>query len=199
MESACDLRGAEEKSLAGNVGPSITSEEERMSTFVRRSWRELLAMGVALALTAALLLSAQADARAVVAAKNVVGFEIDTETNASQAVAGGTGTVIVSMLVTNSRTQKPVTGLSNSIAPNAAGITLPSKVFLTDVTVAPGGCKVTPTAFNNHGRGVYSISMVPFVGNVACKWIAGDYVFIIQVKNGAGSVVASGLAKISVP
>ena len=129
-----------------------------MGTLVMKNWRQLLAIGVALGLTAALLFTAQTDAGAAVGAKNVVGFEIETETNASSAVAGGKATVNISMLVTNSRTQKAVTGLGNSIAPNPAGITLPSQVVLKEVNVAPFGCNVTPTAFNKQGRDV-TISM----------------------------------------
>lgn len=170
-----------------------------MDTLVMRNWRQLLAAAVALALTAALLLTAQTNASAVVPAKNVTGFEVDTEVNTGLAVANTDGTAHITFLVTNARTQKPVTGLSGNIPTDAGGITLPAKVVLEFFTVAPGGCSVTPTRFTNYGAGVYRIQVVPNVLAPTCTWKSGDYLYAIHIKNGAGTTVGSDLFKLSVP
>ncbi len=170
-----------------------------MNTIVMRNWRQLLAAGVALTLTAALLLTAQTNASAVVAPKNVTGFEVDTEVNGGLAFANTKGIAHITFLVTNARTQRPVTGLSGDIPTDNGGISLPAKIVLSNLTVGPGGCGVTPTRLSNHGDGVYRIVVIPNVNAPTCTWESGDYLYTLHIKNGAGVVVGSDLFKLSVP
>ena len=46
----------------------------------------------------------------------------------------------------------------------------------------PGGCGVTVTQFVNQGAGLYDIRIVPFVGNPACAWLSGEYVYAVQLE-----------------
>lgn len=170
-----------------------------MNTIVMRNWRQLLAAALALALTAALLLTAQTDAGAAVAPKSVTGFEVDTEINGSFAVANTKGTAHITFLVTNARTQKPATGLSANIPLDNGGITLPAKIAVTYQTVAAGGCGITPTRLTNHGAGVYRIQVVPNAAVPTCTWESGEYTYAVYIKNGAGALVGADLVKLSVP
>ena len=183
-----------------HVQEGTFSERGNMNNFVERSersWRYLLALAVAVGLMAAMLMTAQNEAGAAAVVKNVTGVEVDTEMNRGQAAPAGTGDALVSILVTNSRTQKPLSSLAASIARNNSGITLPARVSFGHLTVPPGGCAITPTEFTNQGDGVYTIRFVPFVGNASCKWLSGDYPYLVIIKNGAGTVIGEGLAKLS--
>ena len=35
---------------------------------------------------------------------------------------------------------------------------------------------------SNHGGGLYGIRIVPFVGNAACTWLSGEYVYAVQLE-----------------
>lgn len=168
-----------------------------MNTLVERSWRHLLALAIAVGLMAAMLITAQNEADAAAVVKNVRGVEVETEMNRGHAAPGGTGDALVSILVTTSRTQKPVSGLAASIARNNSGITLPTRVSFGNLTVPPGGCTITPTQFTNNGNGVYTIRFVPYLANANCKWLSGDYLYLVIVKDAAGKVAGEGLAKLS--
>lgn len=183
-----------------HVQEGTFSERGSMNTFVERSersWRYLLALAVAVGLMAAMLMTAQNEAGAAAVVKNVTGVEVDSEMNRGNAAPAGTGDALVSILVTNSRTQRPLPNLAVSIARNNSGITLPARVSFDDLTVPATGCGITPTQLTNHGNGVYTIRFVPFVGNAACKWLSGDYLYLVTIKNGAGTVIGEGLAKLS--
>lgn len=164
----------------------------------RRSWRAASAMLAALAIIAAMVLSTQGEADAGLLASHVIGVEVDVEINGLNANPGGTGDALMSVLVTKSRTQRPVTGIGSSVPRNNSGITLPTRVQLQGMTVAPGGCGVTPIQFTNSSNGHYLIRLVPFVNNPACQWIAGDYVYLVTIRASGGAVLGQGLAKLTI-
>jgi hypothetical protein len=104
---------------------------------------------------------------------------------------------LISVLVTNPRTGLPVSNLGGSVGNGTAAISLPPGWSLIDgFNVAPGGCLMTPTEFSNLGGGVYDIRVVPFVTNPACKWLAGDYLFVVAL-TGANNGRALGVLHIA--
>ncbi len=144
-----------------------------------------------------MLMAIQGEADAGAVATHVIGAEVDTEVNALNANPGNKGDVLMTVLVTKSRTQRPISNVAASVARNNTGITLPARVELSSLTVAAGGCAATPIQFSNSGNGVYSIRLVPFVNNASCEWIAGDYVYMVTIKGSGGAVLGQGLAKLS--
>lgn len=168
-----------------------------MNTSVLKSWRVALAGLVALTLAAAMLLASQGEADAGLASSHVIGVEVDTEMNDGNAAPGNKGSALVSILVTKSRTQRPLSNIASSIARDDAGITLPSRVIFDTLTVAAGGCLVTPVEFINAGDGVYHIRFLPFVDNANCDWNSGDYIYLVTIEGVGGAVLGEGLAKLS--
>lgn len=162
------------------------------------SWRWALAAILALALVMAMLVASQGEADAGALAQHVIGVEVETETSALNADPGDKGDILIDLLVTKSRTQRPVSNVAASIPRNNAGITLPSRIGLATVTVAAGGCSVTPIQFTNAGNGVYTIRAVPFVDNASCNWLAGEYIFLVTVRGPGGAILGEGLAKLTV-
>ena len=168
-----------------------------MNVITMNSRRALVAALLAVALAATMLFASQGEADAGALPTHVIGAEVETEMNRGTAAAGNTGWALMSVLVTKSRTQKPLSNIANSVARNDSGITVPARFVFDDLTVAPGGCAVTPTEFINSGGGVYHIRFAPFVGNPSCEWLAGDYVYEVEVKGPGGAVIGKGLAKLS--
>lgn len=146
----------------------------------------------------AILVASQSEAQASLINKNVTGVEVETEMNAGNAQNGGTGWALVSVLVTKSRTQKPLDNIAASIPTDAGGITLPNRIMFDDVTVPAGGCAVSPTQLINSGNGVYTIRFVPYLDNASCKWKTGDYIYLVTIKGSGGKVIGQGLAKLTV-
>ena len=168
------------------------------TTNVARIGLYAMALATVLALIAAMLLSAPSEADAAATGSVVTGVEVEAEVNASLADAGSKGFATVTFLVTNSRTQKPLTKIANTIPFDAGGITLPNRVLINNLSVAPFGCGVTPVSFRNEGRGVYSIMIVPSLSSPTCDWKDGDYLYVITVKGPGGAILGEGLAKLSV-
>ena len=168
-----------------------------MNTFALRNTRIVIAALLTMALAAGLLMSAQGEADAGAKSSHVIGVEVDTEVNSGSASPGNTGWALMSVLVTKSRTQRPVSNVAASVARNDNGITMPARVVFETVTVPPGGCTSTPTQFSNSGDGVYNIRFVPFVNNASCEWLAGDYIYEVTIKGAAGAVLGKGLARFS--
>ena len=168
-----------------------------MNTFTLRNTRAILIALVTVALAAAMLMAAQSEADAGAAAAHVIGVEVETEMNSGSAAPGNKGNAIVAVLVTKSRTQRPLANVSASVPRNDNGITMPARVEFDNLTVPPGGCAVTPTQFSNSGDGVYNIRFVPFTGNANCEWLAGDYLYEVTIKGVSGAVLGKGLARLS--
>jgi hypothetical protein len=123
---------------------------------------------------------------------------VQTKGNASNAHAGGTGVSVansaVLSVVVSDKDGHPATNLGATNGNGSAVVTLPGSVVLfSNLNVPPGGCLLTPTEFYNWGNGSYNIRVVPFTGNPSCKWLAGEYHYVVQVKDGSGQVVGSGL------
>jgi hypothetical protein len=131
------------------------------------------------------------------------------EINRSNATAGGSGasvaaSAVMSVLVTLNG--EPVDDLGANVGTQTSAINLPTGWDLRDgFNVRPGGCGVSVTEFLNQGGGLYGIRIVPFVGNPACTWLSGEYVYAIQLEfsrtiNGETVVLQRGtLDKLTIP
>jgi hypothetical protein len=67
--------------------------------------------------------------------------------------------------------------------------------------VRPGGSDISITEFGNQGDGIYDIRIVPYLGNPACTWLSGEYIYAVQLKVTRNNVVLQGgtLAKLVIP
>lgn len=136
-------------------------------------------------------------------------LRVQMEINRSNATAGDSGasvaaSAIMSVLVTLNG--EPVDDLGANAGTQTSAINLPAGWVLRDgFNVRPGGCNVSVTEFLNQSGGLYDIRMVPFVGNPACTWLSGEYVYAIRLEfsrtiNGETVVLQGGtLAKLSIP
>ena len=136
-------------------------------------------------------------------------LRVQMEINRSNAPAGGSGasvaaSAIMSVLVTLNG--EPVNDLGTNAGTQTSVISLPAGWVLRDgFNVRPGGCGVSVTEFLNQGGGLYDIRIVPFVGNPACTWLSGEYLYAIQLEfsrtiNGEGVVLQGGtLDKLTIP
>jgi len=133
---------------------------------------------------------------------------VQMQINRSNANAGDSGanvaaSAMISVLVTLDGA--PVTDLGVSSGNQTSAISLPAGWTLTDgFNVRPGGCGVSVTEFGNQNAGIY-IRIVPFVGNAACAWLSGQYIYAVESKVsrsiGGRSVVLHGgaLGKLTIP
>lgn len=169
----------------------------KVNTFTISNKRAVLAALLAIAMATAMLFATQGEADAGAVSTHVIGVEVDTAVNALNADPGDKGDVLMTVLVTKSRTQRPVSNVAASVARNNNGITLPARVEFSSLTVSAGGCSATPTEFTNSGNGTYNIRFVPFTGNASCDWLAGDYVYMVTIKTAGGAVLGQGLATLS--
>ena len=129
--------------------------------------------------------------------------------NRSNATVGGSGanvaaSAMISVLVTLDG--QPVADLGANVGNQTSAVSLPAGWTLLDgFNVRPGGCGVSVTEFLNQGAGLYDIRLVPFVGNPACTWLSGEYVYGIQLEftrtiDGNSVTLAGGtLAKLTIP
>jgi hypothetical protein len=136
-------------------------------------------------------------------------LRVQMEINRSNATAGGSGasvaaSAIMSVLVTLNG--EPVNDLGANAGTGTSAISLPAGWLLRDgFNVRPGGCDVSVTQFLNQGGGLYDIRIVPFVGNPACTWLSGEYLYAIQLEfsrtiNGETVVLQGGtLGKLTIP
>lgn len=136
-------------------------------------------------------------------------LRVQMEINRSNATAGGSGasvaaSAIMSVLVTLNG--EPVDDLGANAGTQTSAIDLPAGWGLRDgFNVRPGGCGVSVTEFLNQGGGLYGIRIVPFVGNPACTWLSGEYVYAMQLEfsrtiNGETVVLQGGtLDKLTIP
>jgi hypothetical protein len=134
---------------------------------------------------------------------------VQMKINRSNAAAGGSGanvaaSALISIMVTHDGV--PVTDLGATAGNGTGPVTLPAGVALIDgFNVRPGGCISSVTQFVNQGNGIYDIRVVPFLGNAACHWLSGEYVYGIEIhmtRNiGGHPVTLQGgtLAKLSIP
>jgi hypothetical protein len=126
---------------------------------------------------------------------------VESKGNASNAQPGEFGaniasSALITVLVNDPATGLPVVGLGANVGNGTAAIALPAGWSLfTNAAVPPGGALMTPTQFYNWGNGVYSIRVVPFTGNPAAKWLAGDYHYVVRV-SGANNGSSLGVLTI---
>jgi hypothetical protein len=125
--------------------------------------------------------------------------------NAKPGVSGANVAASAMMSVLVTLDGQPVSDLGANAGNQTSAISLPTGWTLRDgFNVRPGGCNVTVTEFLNHGGGLYAIRIVPFVGNAACTWLSGEYVYGIQLEftrtiDGNNVVLAGGsLAKLTI-
>lgn len=114
-----------------------------------------------------------------------IGVKVQTASNVRPGLAGTSGasvasSALIELLVTDG-SGAGVSNLGATAGNQVSPVALPAGWTLRDLSVAPGGCKYTTTEFINLGGGAYSIRVVPFVGNPACKWLIGDYVYSVQI------------------
>src|SRR3954463_9750981 len=108
-------------------------------------------------------------------------LRVQREINRTNPAAGGSGasvaaSAIMSVLVTLNG--EPVDDLGANAGTQTSAIALPAGWVLREgFTGRPGGCGVSVTDFLNQGGGLYDIRIVPFVGNPACTWLSGEYVY----------------------
>ena len=136
-------------------------------------------------------------------------LRVQMEINRSNATAGGSGanvaaSAIMSVLVTLNG--EPVDDLGANAGTATSAINLPAGWVLRDgFNVRPGGCAVSVTEFLNQSGGLYDIRIVPFVGNPACTWLSGEYVYAIQLEfsrtiDGESVALKGGtLGKLTIP
>ena len=136
-------------------------------------------------------------------------LRVQMEINRSNATAGGSGanvaaSAIMSVLVTLNG--EPVDDLGANAGTASSAINLPAGWVLRDgFNVRPGGCAVSVTEFLNQSGGLYDIRIVPFVGNPACTWLSGEYVYAIQLEfsrtiDGESVALKGGtLGKLTIP
>lgn len=111
---------------------------------------------------------------------------VQMKINPSNANAGDSGaniaaSALISVLVTLDGA--PVTDLGANAGNGTATISLPTGWSLADgFNVRPGGCVASVTEFGNQGGGIYDIRIVPFVGNNACSWLSGEYVYAMSIR-----------------
>lgn len=111
---------------------------------------------------------------------------VQVQINRSNANAGDSGanvaaSAMISVLVTLDGV--PVTDLGVHAGNQTSAISLPAGWTLTDgFNVRPGGCDVSVTEFGNQGAGIYDIRIAPYVGNPACTWLSGEYIYAVQIK-----------------
>jgi len=134
---------------------------------------------------------------------------VQMQINRSNATAGGSGanvaaSALVSLMVTLDGA--PVTDLGPTVGNGTSVVPLPAGVAWVDgFNVRPGGCGCSITQFANQGNGIYDIRIVPFVGNPACHWLSGEYVFAViihvnRVVAGSSVTLQGGaLAKLVIP
>jgi hypothetical protein len=128
---------------------------------------------------------------------------VQTVGNPSNAAAGESGATVdasalLSVQVTRIIKGTPVSGLGESTGDGTSEITLPPGWELrSDFNVPPGGCIMSPTEFTNAGKGLYTIRVVPFLGNSDCTWLSGDYHYQILVRR--KDIAGSGLGVLSIP
>lgn len=129
--------------------------------------------------------------------------KVQTESIVGNASAGESGaniasSAMISVVVTNDRRGNPVSNLGASVGNGTSAVTLPAGWNLTTIVVPPGGCLMTPTQFNNHRNGIYTIRVVPFVTNPNCRWLAGEYNYAVRVNVPVGNKTfkGSGLGKL---
>lgn len=133
---------------------------------------------------------------------------VQVQINRSNADAGDSGanvpaSALMSVLITSHGA--PVDDLGANAGDATSAIPLPAGWTLRDgFNVRPGGCGVSVTEFTNQGGGLYDIRLVPFVGNPACTWMSGEYVYAVQLEVprtvGGHTVVHRGgaLAKLTI-
>ena len=133
---------------------------------------------------------------------------VQMQINRSNADAGDSGasvdaSAVISVLVTLDG--EPVADLGANAGNQTSVIPLPAGWTLRDgFNVRPFGCNVSVTEFLNHSGGIYDIRIVPYVGNPACKWLSGEYVYGIQINTSrtvAGKTVSlqgSALGKLTI-
>lgn len=128
--------------------------------------------------------------------------DVQTQANRGLAVAGGTGFVLISVVVTQHFNGEPVSNLGASIPLDPGGISLPAGWTLeSGFNLRPGGCSLTPTEFLNQGDGIYDIRVVPSVANPACVWLDGEYLYAVRLNVTVGTLTfkGSGLGKYTIP
>jgi hypothetical protein len=134
---------------------------------------------------------------------------VQMQINRGNADAGDSGanvdaSAVISVLVTLDG--EPVADLGASAGNQTSVTPLPAGWTLRDgFNVRPFGCNVSVTEFSNQGDGIYGIRIVPYVGNPACTWLSGEYIYGIQIKTSrtiAGKTVSlqgSALGKLTIP
>ncbi|HTT18660.1 MAG TPA: hypothetical protein VMG82_06940 [Candidatus Sulfotelmatobacter sp.] len=133
---------------------------------------------------------------------------VQMQINRSNADAGDSGanieaSAVISVVVTLDGV--PVADLGANAGNQTTAITLPAGWTLRDgFNVRPFGCNASVTEFANQGDGIYDIRIVPYVGNPACTWLSGEYIYGIQIKTSrviAGKTVSlqgSALGKLTI-
>jgi hypothetical protein len=133
---------------------------------------------------------------------------VQMQINRSNADAGDSGatvdaSAVISVLVTLDG--EPVADLGANAGNQTSVTPLPAGWTLRDgFNVRPFGCNVSVTEFLNQSGGIYDIRIVPYLGNPACKWLSGEYVYGIQIKTSrtiAGKTVSlqgSALGKLTI-
>ena len=130
---------------------------------------------------------------------------VQAQINRSNAQNGGAGanvlsSALVSVLVTLDGA--PVSDLGSTTGNGTSEITLPTGwSFWGGFNVRPGGSDISITEFGNQGDGIYDIRIVPYLGNPACTWLSGEYIYAVQLKVTRNNVVLQGgtLAKLVIP
>jgi hypothetical protein len=106
---------------------------------------------------------------------------------------------LISVLVTLDGA--PVSDLGSNAGDGTSEVSLPTGWSLWGgFNVRPGGSDISVTQFVNDGNGIYDIRIVPFVGNPACVWLSGEYIYAVQIRvTRKGAVLQGGaLGKLTI-
>jgi hypothetical protein len=110
-------------------------------------------------------------------------LKVQSGVNHGAAVDGASGIgapVLIHVVVTAGG--QPVINLGDTVGDGTAEINIPTPWTLRTVSTPSGGCILAPTQFVNGGKGLYTIVVVPPLSNpTGCAWVAGDYVYAVQI------------------
>lgn len=130
---------------------------------------------------------------------------VQMQINTSNARAGASGaTVAASALISVMVTLDgaPVDDLGSNAGNQTSEITLPAGWWLSSgFNVQPGGCDTSVTEFSNLGNGIYDIRIVPYLGNPACAWLSGQYIYAVGIQVTRHNEIWQGstLGKLTIP
>lgn len=131
---------------------------------------------------------------------------VQTQGNRSDAFAGESGANIgssaeITIVPTLSDGSSSAVFGSENLGAGTSEISLPAGWFLQTLSRPTGGCPLSPIYFRYLGGGNYSIGVVPITSNANCKWVSGDYNYVVRLNGTFNNTLyrGSGLGVLTIP